>query len=73
MGTAALRSATADQRLRLCRPDYKIVQVAAHFEPGRLVEPPDLHRLETGRSDQPLNILPGAVVIRYVEENRQLR
>jgi len=31
------------------------VKVAAHHEPARLSGPADLHRLEAGRPDQPLD------------------
>ena len=58
---------------RACGADYKIVKVAAHLEPTGLFDPADLHRLEAGRSDQPLNFLASTVVVGRVEEDRQLR
>jgi hypothetical protein len=39
------------------RADYEIAKVAAHLEPARLFESAGLHRLEAGRSDQPLDFL----------------
>ena len=55
------------------RADDEIVKVAAHLESTRLVDPTDAHRLEAGRSDQPLDFLAGTVVIGRVEEHRRLR
>ncbi len=46
-----------DQGARLCRADYEIVKVATHFEPARLFDPADLHRLEASGSDQPLDFV----------------
>jgi len=46
------------------------VKVAAHLEPTRLFNPADLFRLETGRSDQPLEFLGSTVVVGRVEEDR---
>ena len=39
------------------RPHDEIVKIAAHFESTRLLDPADLHRLEAGCSDQPLDLL----------------
>ena len=52
---AAKRSGPTDQWPRLCGADYEIVKVPAHLESTRLLDPADLHRLEAGRSDQPLD------------------
>jgi hypothetical protein len=49
------------------------VKVAAHLEPTRLVDPAGLHRLEAGRSDQPLDFLASTVVVGRVEQDRRLR
>ena len=49
------------------------MKVAAHLEPTGLFDPADLHRLEAGGADQPLNFLAGTVVVGHVEEDRQLR
>jgi len=49
------------------------VKVAAHLEPTRLFDPAGLHRLEAGRSDQPLDFLASTVVVGHVEEDRRLR
>jgi hypothetical protein len=46
------------------------VKVAAHLESTRLLDPADLHRLEAGRSDQPLDFFAGAVVVGRVEADR---
>jgi hypothetical protein len=48
------------------------VEVAAQLEPTRLVEPAGLHRLEAGRSDEPLDFLAGPVVVGRVEEGGRL-
>jgi hypothetical protein len=47
------------------------VKVAAHLESTRLFDPADLHRLEAGRSDQPLDFLASTVVVGRVEEDRR--
>ena len=70
---AARRSGPADQGPRLREADYEIVKVAAHLESARLLDPADLHRLEAGRSDQPLDFLAGTVVVGRVKEDRRLR
>jgi hypothetical protein len=49
------------------------VKVAAHLEPARLFDPADLHRLKPGRSDQPLDLLVGLVIVSRVEECGRLR
>jgi hypothetical protein len=48
------------------------VKVAAHLKPARLVDTAGLHRLEAGRSDQPLDFLAGTVVVGRVEQDRRL-
>ena len=58
---------------RLCGADYEIVKVATHLEPTRLFDPADLHWLEAGRSDQPLDFLASAIVVGRIEEDRRLR
>ena len=55
------------------RADHEIVKVAAHLESTRLFDPADLHRLEAGCSDQPLDFLASTVIVGGVEEDRQLR
>ena len=70
---AANRSRPAYQCPRLCKADYEIVKVAAHFEPTGLLDPADLHRLEAGRSDQPLDFLTSTIVVGGVEEDRRFR
>jgi hypothetical protein len=45
----------------------EIVKVAAHFESIRMLDPADLHRLNAGRSDQPLDSSP--VVVGRVEKD----
>ena len=67
-----MRSGPNDQGARLCGADYEIVKVATHFEPARLVEPADLHRLEASSSDQPLDFVVTTVVVGHVEQNRLL-
>jgi len=47
------------------------VKVAAHLESTRLFDPADLHRLEAGRPDQPLDFLASTVVVGHVEEDRR--
>ena len=54
-------------------PLYEIVKVAAHLESTRLFDPADLHWLEAGRSDQPLDFLAITVDVGRVEEDRRLR
>jgi hypothetical protein len=49
------------------------VKVAADLEPARLFDPAGLHRLEAGRSDQPLDCLASTVVIGHVEQDGRLR
>ena len=61
-----------DQRARLCGADHEIVQVAAHLESARLFDPADLHRLEAGRSNQPLDFVATTVVVGHVEQHRRL-
>jgi hypothetical protein len=49
------------------------VKVAAHLESTGLFDAADLHGLEAGRSDQPFDLPAGALVVRRVKENGQLR
>jgi hypothetical protein len=49
------------------------VKVAPNLESTRLFDPADLHRLEAGRSDQPLDFLASTVIVGRVEEDRRLR
>jgi hypothetical protein len=60
---AAKRSGPARQRPRLGGADYEIVKVAAHLESARLFDPAGLHRVEAGRSDQPLDFLASTVML----------
>ena len=70
---AARQSGLSDQRPRLCQADYEIVKVAVHLESTRLFDPADLHWLEAGRSNQPLDFLSSAIVVGHVEKDCRLR
>ena len=58
---------------RLRGADDDIVEVTAHLESTRLLDVTDLHRLEAGSSDQPLDFLTGTLIVGGVEEDRRLR
>jgi hypothetical protein len=49
------------------------VKVAANLESTGLFDPTDLHWLEAGGSDQPLDFIAREVVVGGVEEDRRLR
>ena len=66
-------SGRADHRPRLGRADHEIMKIAVHLESTRLFDPADLHRLEAGRSDQPLDFPAGAVVIGHVKQHGWFR
>jgi hypothetical protein len=68
-----MRSARNDQGARLGGADYEIVKVATHLEPAGLVDSADLHRLESCRSDQPLDFVATTGIVGHVEQNRRLR
>ena len=70
---ATNRSGPAEQRPGLGGANDEIVKVATHLESTGLFDPTDLHRLEAGRSDQPLDLLAGTIVVGRVEEHRGLR
>ncbi len=67
-----MRSGPDDQGARLCWADYEIMKVATHFEPARLVDPADFHRLEASGLNQPLDFVITTVVGGHVEQNRWL-